>query len=267
MKDLGVHPDSLAPFFKTEEGETFLRVRGVNSGDWHDRLALAVRRCYVSDDTVRTEAARTGCTHEEIIASKMPDPGSVMAGDFGEILTFLLENVLARPTTLVGPKKWRLKQDRTKPISHSDVVLFDLPAWPAASTADRLICSEVKTKATDSHSSPITAAIEDCRKDRTTRLAKTLVWLRERALTESLGTITLSQLDRFLDPLEHPEAERRFRAVAVICESLVDEELSTMPDDVSAECEVLVVSVDELKVRYEAVFQAALLAVPPGGDE
>ena len=264
VEDLGVDPDHLVPFFETEEGQAFMRTGGKDSDAWPGRLALAVRRCYISDDAVRAEAARTGCTHEEIIASKMPNPGSVMAGDFGEILTFLLQNVLERPAILVGPKKWRLKQDRTKPISHCDVVLFDLPTWPDASPGDRLLCAEVKTKATDSASTPIPSAIADCRKDRTTRLAKTLVWLRERALTENLGTVTLQHLNRFIDALEHPEAERRFRAVVVICHSLVEEELSTLPDDVPAECELHVVSVDELKRSYEAVFEAALVAVPPG---
>ena len=75
-----------------------------------------------------------------------------MAGDFGEILVMLYHAALEQPTEILGPKKWRLKQDRTKPAPYSDVVHFVVPSWPQSSDQDRILCSEVKTKSTAGNS-------------------------------------------------------------------------------------------------------------------
>lgn len=114
-----------------------------------------------------------------------------MSGDFGEILVYLYQAAKEHPVEAIGPKKWRLKQDRTKPSPHSDVVHYVLPSWPTPSAQDVILCAEVKTKATAGKTAPIKEAIEGCENDRTGRLARTLVWLRERALTEDLGDIEL----------------------------------------------------------------------------
>ena len=71
-----------------------------------------------------------------------------MAGDFGEILVFLYHAAEEHPMAVIGPKKWRLKQDRTKPTPYLDVVHFVVPTWPDSSEHDCLVCSEVKTKST-----------------------------------------------------------------------------------------------------------------------
>ncbi|MBM4291364.1 MAG: DUF1837 domain-containing protein, partial [Deltaproteobacteria bacterium] len=94
------------------------------------------------------------------------EPGATMAGDFGEILVYLYQSVRELPVEALGVKKWRLKQDRTKPAPHSDVVHFVLPSWPMPSDKDVLLCSEVKTKSTDGDSTPIQSAIADSEKDR-----------------------------------------------------------------------------------------------------
>ncbi len=190
-----------------------LRVSDAHAKSWASNLGVAVRRCYLSDDIINERAAALGVAKAEVIAARLPDPGATMAGDFGEILVYFYQGASELPAVALGPKKWRLKQDRTKPAPHSDVLHFVLPSWPRSSNKDLLLCSEVKTKSTDGGSTPIQSAIADSEKDRTSRLARTLVWLRERALLEPLGDVQIQHLERFINATDHPPAMKRFRAL------------------------------------------------------
>ncbi|MCC6151850.1 MAG: DUF1837 domain-containing protein [Planctomycetes bacterium] len=259
--DLGFDFTRAAPWFPhaKENPYVLVRVSDEHAKSWADALGLTVRRCYVSDSIITAKAQEHGVELAEIVAARLPDAGSTMAGDFGEILVYLYQ--CAKDVKSFGPKKWRLKQDRTKPAPHSDVLHFTLPTWPKASDEDVLICSEVKTKSTNGDSTPIQSAIEDSAKDRTSRLVRTLVWLRERALVESLGDVQIAHLDRFINATDHPEAKKQFRAVAVVCKSLVDDELRYAPRKAVAEYAVVVIAVPDLKKTYSAVFAAAHKAV------
>jgi hypothetical protein len=258
MRDLALNIDDLTASFPQEADSPFVLVRvpEEQADAWLEVLADGIRRCYSADDFLDARAAEIGLSRADVLATFLPDRGAVMAGDFGEILVFIYQGVAEHPAAVIGPKKWRLKQDRTKPAPYSDVVQFVLPAWPAPSDEDRILCSEVKTKSTSGDSTPIASAIADCEKDRVGRLAKTLVWLKERAIQEDLGTTSIAQLDRFIEATDHPPAEKQFRAVAVICSSLLEAELAAAPDVASADCTVLVVAVPALKQRYEALFDA-----------
>ncbi len=254
--------EEVLKWFVTEKSNsyTLLKVSAETSKSLAKALGLAVRRCYITDDAVRTNASENGLTQEEIIAAALPDPGSVMAGDFGELLTFAYQSAGLKASQNVGFVKWRLKQDRTKAAPFSDVVHLVLPTWPEPSNKDGIVCSEVKTKSTNGSSQPIAEAIADSTKDRTTRLAKTLVWMRERAITGSSAGVTVAQLDRFIRASDYPVSVRRFNAVAVICSSLVSAELADAPALPSKEYDLIVMSVAELKTTYEAVMTGAKVA-------
>jgi hypothetical protein len=264
MEELGLDAAEVCSWFR-REGETrydLVRVDTEQAGAWGKTLGIAVRRCYMSDALLKARAAELGVAATQLIAATLPDPGATMAGDFGEILVFLYQAATEHPAKAIGPKKWRLKQDRTKPAPHSDVVLFVLPSWPTPTANDVVLCAEVKTKATAGHSTPIRSAIEHCAKDRTSRLARTLVWLRERALTEDLGTVQLAHLDRFINSTEHPTAKKRFSAVAVVCSTIVDNELADVPMALP-DCSLVVVVVPDLKQTYTKIFRGAANAVTP----
>lgn len=267
MRDLGVDVSAIAPWFADEHQSpyVFVHVSDEHAAVWADVLGAPIRRCYIDDTLLEARAQATARPKSEIVAAKLPDPGSTMAGDFGEILVFLYHAAVEPGAELIGPKKWRLKHDRTKPAPYSDVVHFVLPDWPQSSEQDRILCSEVKTKSTAGNSSPVKEAIADCEKDRTSRLAKTLAWFKERALIDDLGT-TVDQLDRFIKAIDHPPAQKQFRAVAVVCASLVDDELEDTPDEEPADHTVVVIAVPSLKQRYEEVFDAVHMTVAePGG--
>lgn len=268
MRDLGVDIETIAQWFahERESPYVFVHVSDEHAAAWTDVLGVPVRRCYIDDALLDERAQACGRPKTEFVAAKLPDRGSTMAGDFGEILVFLYHAVVESGVELIGPKKWRLKQDRTKPAPYSDVVHFVLPHWPDPSTDDRILCSEVKTKSTAGVSSPISSAVADCEKDRTSRLAKTLVWLKERALVDSLGTTTVEHLERFIKATDYPPAQKQFRAVAVVCTSLVDDELADAPEEEPTDHTVVVIAVPNLKQHYEDVFDSVYTAVAePGG--
>lgn len=263
MQDLGVDQVEIQAWFRDRVDGPYVlvRVSAEAVGQWARALAVPLRRCYLTDAVLSTNALARGESEEAVIATVLPDPGAVMAGDFGEILVYLYQGTMEPQETRLGATKWRLKQDRTKPAPRSDVVHLVLPMWPAASEQDAVICSEVKTKSTAGTSSPILDSIADCQKDRTSRLAKTLVWLQERAMTTDLGDLQLDHLRRFTQASEHPPAQRRFSAVSVVSAELLAGELANAPTEVHPEYSVVVIAVPDLYTAYHRVFDAARTAI------
>lgn len=247
-------------WFKQTQAQPFvlIPVAEQHTKDWIASLGVALRRCYITDKEVTDWSQKRGVSTAQIVASRLPDSGAVMAGDFGEFIVFLFQSASVYPEKAIGPKKWRMKEARTKAAPYSDVIHFVLPHWPTPTEEDQLLCAEVKTKATDAPSTPIPDAIRDSiTKDRTGRLAKTLVWLKDRSMTEDLGEVTGEHLDRFIQSTGFPPVLKVFRAVAVICESLVKEELKTVPAPVPAECSLIVLAVPKLHATYTAMFEQA----------
>jgi hypothetical protein len=260
MQELGLDLAEVRKFFVDEHDQPFLliKVPGDVAAGWAELLGVPGRRCYLSDEFLAANAARTGRDPADVIAAKLPDPGAVMSGDFGEILTALYLASMSHPADVRDPKKWRLKEDRTKPAPRSDVVQFVVQEWPTASIDDKVICAEVKTKSTNSAFTPIANAIAGSQMDRDGRLAKTLVWLRDRAHGEDLGTVSIPLLDRFIKATDHPPATHEFRAVAVICSSLVENEIADADIPPSEDCTLVVISVPDLKANYQAFYEAII---------
>ncbi len=264
MDELGFDFNTTVASFQHQLDQPYVLVRLTQQQATQlvDEMAAALRRCYITDELLIAQAAATEYPQSAILASRLPDPGSTMAGDFGEILCYFYQSTKELPAFAIGAKKWRLKQDRTKPAPRSDVIHFLMPSRPNSSVEDAILCAEVKLKSTTGNSTPIASAIEDCAKDRTSRLAETLVWLRERAMTEQLGDVDIPLLNRFINLFDHPPVSKRFRAVAVVCESLLDQELQSAPSVRNPDFTLLVISVPNLKQIYEAAFAAAHATVP-----
>ncbi len=263
MNDLELDIDRVRNWFNQDQNTPYVIVHVNHSHAQHlpNELGTAVRRCYITDRRLVYHSAHKSVPQTDIISAKLPDPGSTMAGDFGEILVYLYQVTREHINTPIGPIKWRLKEDRTKPAPYSDVVQFVLPDWPRASANDLIICAEVKTKSTNSSFEPIRTAVVGINKDRTSRLAKTLVWLRERALTEDLGDIRIAQLERFIDTTKHPPTRKEFQAVAVLSSELVQSEIADISHALSDDYTIVVISVPQLRSVYSSVFDAASAAI------
>lgn len=217
-----------------------------------DRLAS----CYISQEKLQERANQTGLAYSELIANKIPDKGSVMSGDFGEIFTlYFLDSRYEEDLKLI--KKWRFKQDRKKAAPHSDVVLFGIEDLNNPSEDDFVICAESKQKATPSKFDPITSAISGYVSDRTGRLAKTLVWLKEKAIDEG-NQDDIALASRFADVLNITYS-KLYKAVAVVDRDLLDDEITKDIDlpGRTDEFEVIVIGIDDLKNLYESVFERA----------
>jgi len=263
MDELGFDFTEAVAWFPHDQEHPYVLVRisAQNVAELSAAMGVPLRRCYITDAALEQAIAQRGLTREEIVRAVLPDAGAVMSGDFGEVLTYFYQAARELPANAIGPKKWRLKQDRTKPAPKSDVIHFVMPDRPHASAADSVLCSEVKAKATAGTFTPIAKAIADCKLDRTSRLASTLVWLRERAMTTDLGDVDIPLLDRFIDAVNSPPAAKRFRAVAVICNALLDNELVAAPTDADPEFTLVIIGVPNLHATYSAVYAAAVASV------
>lgn len=260
MKELGLDLAEVCTFFNETQSEPYVLVviAEDRAAEWTELLGVPARRCYISDGQLRAIVDEKGHTYETVVQAVIPDEGSVMAGDYGEIITALYLASSAHPAEVLEPKMWRLKSRRTKASEGSDVVQLQLPHWPVASDEDTIMCAEVKTKSTNGASTPVKSAIEDSRKDRESRLLKTLVWLREKAIVGDLGTVELAHIDRFVKATDHPPAIREFRAVAVISSDLLEKELVDVTPPETSECTLVVISVPDLKSNYETLYELLL---------
>lgn len=272
MHELDLDQDALVSGTKRADaqGYVLIEIDAQDAARLPPLLAMPVRRCYVSDDELFRATAENGGEAGELVDAKLPPPGSVRSGDFGEILTALLQGSFERPDAALEPKKWRLKQDNTRPAPYTDVVQLVLPEWPQASPQDRVLCSEVKTKATGTSWRPVSAVLADAERHSDGRLLNTLLWLRKRALflpDHSLGTVDAEQLQRFIRAAEHPPATHSFRAVVVISSDLVDDEIASLDAIGSDDQTVVFISVADLKATYEATFAAARATVAPEPSE
>lgn len=207
--------DAVEPWFAVEPQVAYTRVAvaAEYAATWGEILRDAVRRCYISDAQLAEGAHTANTTLAEIVAALLPDPGSVMSGDFGEIVGYIYLASREATTAVIGPKRWRLKYARTHSAPGSDVIQLILPQWPQPSDQDRLVCAEVKAKATAGNFAPIAAAIDGSQRDSTSRLSRTLVWLRERSLFQDIGTVTIPQLNRFINATEFPPHVRQYHAI------------------------------------------------------
>jgi len=152
MKDIGADAVAVRTWFKEKKNTTYTSVTVdiPDAGAWIATVQDWMRRCYLTDQVLDARSQEAGVPKSMVINSKLPDPSAVMSGDFGEILTYFYQTLdLSKASTtveVIGPKKWRLKEARTKAAPYSDVVQFVVPSWPQSSAEDQLFCAEVKTK-------------------------------------------------------------------------------------------------------------------------
>lgn len=238
---------------------TVLELKPEKLKDFINYFPGIIRQCYISDEDIERSMQSAGLKSEldekRIIAACVPDLGSVMAGDFGEIVSHFLLIERSKPEPMEGLLKWRWKEDRNKPMQKTDVVLYKVGKKP--SPDDVIIAAESKAKATSNAKyDPVGVAIIGAKKDITSRLAKSLSWLKDRA--DKDGDIESSKkLSRFIDSQEENFGpyQKYHKAIIFIdanlinSEPLVDHDISDMHN-----FEILVVVVPNLKETYQAIF-------------
>ena len=219
----------------------------------------ALPDCYIAQAALGERIKATGKTASEILANKVPDPAQIKSGDFGEITTlYFLSSECAEKVT--PAKKWRYKQDRNKAAPHSDVVIFHREFDDKASANDYVINAESKQKSAKGAFNPIADAITGIAKDQTGRLARTLAWLREKAIDHGTPQ-EIKWIERFTHGLS-VTYKKHYKAVAVIDLALLDGELTRKPAPAQdGSFEVVVIGIKDLKAFYETVFERAVKEV------
>ena len=189
---------------------------------------------------------------------EIPEYANIRSGDFGEMLCFaLLKNKgEENGVWLVGPRKWRWKGDKNKACHGSDVVMFHRHGH-TPSDEDGIEAVESKMKSVVGNGAPIQNAINGAIDDKIKRLAKTLNWIHDRLATEGKPRLRDAiNRYRFLD--KNPTYYKKFHAVAIIDDGLVEDEIAKDVQLSDDEIEVSVISMQNLKGAYEATFSAIL---------
>lgn len=252
--------------YQKPEGAIEVRTHVLSEGNeaiLEDFLVENLPWCYFRRERLPSQIERSGQTASAIIGSKFPNPGAVMSGDFGEILSlFYLSS--ERQEQLIEVMKWQLKQDRNKAAPHSDIILLFRENEGAPSENDFVICAEAKAMATPSNSTlPIEKSIEGYVSDSTGRLSRTLTWLKERAVAEDTAE-AIALYTRFSDEAVSTTFQKYYRSFAIIDRNLLDGELQRELDlpEQSEAFEVVVLGVPGLKDVYQRCFQRAIDEVP-----
>lgn len=252
----------LVYFDQTNTGRLILKLKSEERDAFLSKIPQEYRRCYITDKKIEEVLSthKGKVSSKEIIQSKIPDPGSVMAGEFGEITAYFVLKGKYLPLNLLGPKKWQWKIDRNKAIPFTDVIMFHRNKKP--SNEDLIALAEVKTKSTKHTKNPIQQAIEGVRKDHISRLARTLSWLKDIYTGVTPNPAKIEYLDRFINSQEdkYGKYTKHFKAVAVIDSSFLDNDLKEKikDPDIDGDFEIIIVSLDTLKEVYEDTYKAML---------
>lgn len=210
---------------------------------------LPFRRAYLSDEKLDFLESKKQNPRTDIINRRLPDPGCVMSGDFGEILTYYMATELWSPQVNYKPMKWRFKDDSKKSSPKTDVVVFHLVNdVNHPEIKDKVITYESKTRATQisgtykthKHKSAITYkdgkkqctfvdAVFDADHDRASRAAESIIYLKNKA-EDSNDDEFMSVLKRFDKGFTVPY-ETEFYAVAIVESSDLDNQIARIPAD------------------------------------
>jgi len=256
-----VHIDLLSHFTIYKDQFVILKLKDNELDTFLNKLPPNFRKCYVTDECLKEHVETLQMHYSDILKGfYLPDPGNVMSGEFGEILSYFILQEYYLPLKLVGPRKWLWKDDRNTAIQKTDVMLFYKEKEP--SSEDLLVSAEVKSKAKRNNSyDPIKNAVEGAYNDFVRRLAVSLNWLKAKYAKEN-RVKSLNYLKRFLDPVKYGEYKKHFKAIVVIDDSLIQDEIVRNRDiqEFNADFEIILISIKDLKSCYETTYKNILVS-------
>lgn len=245
-------------------------------GSFVQDCLIPFREAYIAGDKLNHIVSKFPVTRKEAISKRLPRKGSVMSGDFGEILSFYLACQIWSPTVNVMPMKWRFKDSKKDASKYTDVILFELHDADNPSVDDAMFTYEVKTCATGLgdgtykvHVKPsyknykdgkqectIIEAVFDANKDAVERAAETIPYLLTRCEDEDLYDMH-KQIYRFRRA-EKTTYKKEYNAVAIVDSTTMAKQISRMPGDLlmmhPKVKNVYCIPMDNLQTVYENVY-------------
>ena len=217
-----------------------------------DKLTDDFRLCYISDSSLDDSARKVNITASRFLEKYvLPTEPIIKSGDFGEMLCYFMvkEHLESKSVLLCAPRKWRWKDNKNSPAPGVDAIMFHIANKTKFTNKDMVVTIESKMKAVRSKRHRIQDAINGARKDRLTRLAKTLDWLEEKYA--KLGkNKSRAMIERFKDPATHGNYKKVHKAVAILDGTLEAAE-TRRPIKNSKGIIVLVFSIRDLRRAYE----------------
>jgi len=245
----------LLTYFNFEKTDRFFiyRLKPENKEDFLNEITSEFRRCYITDEKLRKKAKKN-----QMLASKfleeaiLPSEGNIKSGDFGEMLSyfFIIEHYTLKDIILFAPRKWLWKEDRNKASPYSDAVGFYRENEINPSENDFVVCVESKMKATESYVHRIQEAIDGANKDRTSRLAKTLYWLKEQYTRKGYPE-KKKYIERFSDPVGKKIYKKIFKAYTILDKTFENFEFSQSIGKYEG-ISIIVITMENLKEIYES---------------
>lgn len=167
----------LSHFEIQKEQFVIMRIKQNELENFLDKLPINFRKCYITDEDLLNSVRELNLHYSDLLKDYyLPNPGNVMSGEFGEILSYFILKEYYLPKILNGPKKWLWKDDKNQAVQKTDVMLFSRKEQP--SIDDLLVSAEIKAKATKNKQyDPVYNAIEGAYDDYVRRLVVSLSWL------------------------------------------------------------------------------------------
>ena len=259
------------------EDKTTYAAQGITAYVFDDSLAVQFvseclvpfREAYIKEDKLNEIVHVFGTTRKQEIEERLPNTADVVAGDFGEILTYYLATQLWHTDVTICPMKWRLKYKKDAASPFTDVIVFKADL-AGASPSDAMFSFEAKVRSTapsgyydntkgykvGKKKCVFVDAVMDADKDRVSRAAESINYLLTRCkdlgMREEYG-----QIFRFAEPYNTVTYQKLFTAVAIIDSAFTDMQFESLPADLFAsypDIRVFFVPIKDLKTLYETVY-------------
>jgi len=238
--------------YNKEKDYYVYRLNDLETENFLDSITVDFRHCYIIDDKLNKNVKKIGISNGDFLKqSILPDVGKIKSGDFGEMLScfFLEEHYANKGFLLFCPRKWLWKEDRNKPSPYSDVVGFYCEDVTNPSENDFVISIESKMKATKSSRNRIQDAIDGANKDRISRLAKTIRWLKDK-YTRDGDRVKRELIERYLKPSEEFTYNKIYKAFTILDKEFEDNEFS-LPIKDNENISIIIITMENLKKIYE----------------
>lgn len=231
------------------------------SKEFVDSFVVPFRKSYISNVDLEYEVECGINDKHGAIENKLPTTSYLKAGEFSEILFFMLVCLMICPDSNVKPIKWRWKENRDTPCHLTDIMVMRCDDYSNPQETDYVFTSEVKSAATPissrSSQSRMNDAIEGALKDKDSRIGKMVAYLTTHYAKDRNKEMAL-RVKRF-DDSTTTAYDRKISAVVVSERESLDYHIRNIsPENLlrshNEQIALFAVPMEKLKDIYEQLY-------------